>query len=373
LNTEKGEASRRELKKLKQYVYYCCEDELGLLVKYVNPIPALSDSCELKLDEFYNVIKIEGDDYIIADETGEDWTYPSSMFEIISSNRVSNAFPQVKHKLAEQEMKNGDYQEAVSCAASVFGLIGDKDLIEEIRKLDPSFKTEQIFQCNSIADKEKKELKKIKLGIGEQKNATIKAIIDILKNDENKDNTISEIIKLLKNNKNGNKTITEIIQALENNDKNYKLETIKKMISLLQKSSNKEENLEKHKFLYDIINTKIIGKIKDSLFSLFIEREFTIFKEKWKDFFENSKFAEGDLLEGGIIKHFEKIVYRHRNRCAHNLVSYQENLPTLSTLSDKEYDYNNYFFRFSLLILIDEIFIKLYKKYIEALENNSYA
>ena len=249
-----------------------------------------------------------------------------------------------------------------------------KDLIEEIRKLeDEKYKTEQIFQCNSIADKEKKELKKIKLGIGEQKNATIKAIIDILKNDENKDNTISEIIKLLKNNKNGNKTITEIIQALENNDKNYKLETIKKMISLLQKSSNKEENLEKHKFLYDIINTKIIGKIKDSLFSLFIEREFTIFKEKWKDFFENSKFAEGDLLEGGIIKHFEKIVYRHRNRCAHNLVSYQENLPTLSTLSDKEYDYNNYFFRFSLLILIDEIFIKLYKKYIEALENNSYA
>ena len=131
LNTEKGEASRREFKKLKQYVYYCCEDELGLLVKYVNPIPALSDSCELKLDEFYNVIKIEGDDYIIVDETGEDWTYPSSMFEIISSNRVSNAFPQVKHKLAEQEMKNGDYQEAVSCAASVFGLIGDKDLIEE--------------------------------------------------------------------------------------------------------------------------------------------------------------------------------------------------------------------------------------------------
>ena len=131
LNTEKGETSRRELEKLKQYVYYCCEDELGLLVKYVNPMPALADSCELKLDEFYNVIKIEGDDYIIADETGEDWTYPSSMFEIISSNGVSNAFPQVKHKLAEQEMKNGDYQEAVRCAASVLALISNKSMVED--------------------------------------------------------------------------------------------------------------------------------------------------------------------------------------------------------------------------------------------------
>ena len=37
------------------------------------------------------------------------------------------------------------------------------------------------------------------------------------------------------------------------------------------------------------------------------ERTINNFKEKWKDFFENSKFAEGDLLEGGIIKHFENI------------------------------------------------------------------
>ncbi len=131
LNTRKGDEARKELKKLKQFVYYCCEDELGLLVKYTNPIPEFLDSCELKLDEFYNVIKIEDEDYIIADETGEDWSYPSSMFEIISSSGVSNSYSQIRYKIAEQEMKKGDYQEAVFNSASVLALLRNKDMVEE--------------------------------------------------------------------------------------------------------------------------------------------------------------------------------------------------------------------------------------------------
>lgn len=63
-------------------------------------------------------------------------------------------------------------------------------------------------------------------------------------------------------------------------------------------------------------------------------------------------------------------MHDHRNRCAHNLTSYQQDLPTLSTLANPDYIYHNYFFRFAILILIDEIFICLYKKYVEALENN---
>lgn len=63
-------------------------------------------------------------------------------------------------------------------------------------------------------------------------------------------------------------------------------------------------------------------------------------------------------------------MYKHRNRCAHNLASYQQNLPTLNTLTSPDYIYHNYFFRFAILILIDEIFICLYQEYVEALENN---
>lgn len=76
------------------------------------------------------------------------------------------------------------------------------------------------------------------------------------------------------------------------------------------------------------------------------------------------------LFQSELKDYYEEIVYKHRNRCAHNLTSYQQNLPTLNTLADSNYIYHNYFFRFAILILIDEIFICLYKKYIEALENN---
>lgn len=126
--------------------------------------------------------------------------------------------------------------------------------------------------------------------------------------------------------------------------------------------------------------------VEDSTFSLFDPKGFSYFCSSYKDFFKGKKFAilkensnnndgfNSFLLEDGELKkHFESIVYRHRNRCAHNLTSYQENLPTLFTLSEKDYDYNNYFFRFSLLILIDKIFIRLYEKYIDTLEKNAYA
>lgn len=137
---------------------------------------------------------------------------------------------------------------------------------------------------------------------------------------------------------------------------------------------------------------RVLDLVKDSTFSLFDPKGFSYFCSKYQDFFKGKEFAilkkkkdddfdsfllantkDGKHETGELKKYFESIVYRHRNRCAHNLTSYQENIPTLSTLSEKDYDYNNYFFRFSLLILIDEIFIILYEKYIETLENNSYA
>jgi hypothetical protein len=60
---------------------------------------------------------------------------------------------------------------------------------------------------------------------------------------------------------------------------------------------------------------------------------------------------------------FEQL-YKHRNRCAHNTSSYQQNLPTLKALSTPENVYENYFIRFSILMLIDNIFVLLYQKYL---------
>ena len=62
------------------------------------------------------------------------------------------------------------------------------------------------------------------------------------------------------------------------------------------------------------------------------------------------------------------LLYKHRNRCAHNTLSYQENLPTLKELFSKDYIHENYPMRFSLLILIDKIFIELYGIYLRTIE-----
>ena len=66
----------------------------------------------------------------------------------------------------------------------------------------------------------------------------------------------------------------------------------------------------------------------------------------------------------------KNVVYRHRNRCAHNLTSYQRCFHSFDRLKDKDYPRQNYVYRFVILILIDEIFIELYQKYKELVERS---
>lgn len=62
------------------------------------------------------------------------------------------------------------------------------------------------------------------------------------------------------------------------------------------------------------------------------------------------------------------LLYRHRNRCAHNTTSYQQNLPTFTMMSNLKYCYENYFIYFAILVLIDTIFINLFKRYQDLIE-----
>ena len=68
---------------------------------------------------------------------------------------------------------------------------------------------------------------------------------------------------------------------------------------------------------------------------------------------------------------YEDHLYRFRNKIAHNTQSYQQNLPTLKTLVSEDYKYENYFVYFSVLVLIDSIFIEIYNKYLTALEDRT--
>ena len=75
------------------------------------------------------------------------------------------------------------------------------------------------------------------------------------------------------------------------------------------------------------------------------------------------------LLNNDLISYYKDTLYRHRNRCAHNLRSYQQNTPTLSVLAKSKSGNDNYFDLFFVLILIDNIFMTAYKEYLNSLDS----
>ena len=79
-------------------------------------------------------------------------------------------------------------------------------------------------------------------------------------------------------------------------------------------------------------------------------------------------YALGNKLFGKELQGFYwAVVFEHRNQCAHNIVSVHKNLPTLKTLEEPGFVYDNYYFRFSLLVLIDEVFVRLFKNFVSAM------
>ena len=82
-----------------------------------------------------------------------------------------------------------------------------------------------------------------------------------------------------------------------------------------------------------------------------------------------SHFANKCLLEK-CLSDVYIILYNQRNRCAHNTLSYQENIPTLKMLASDLNIYTNYFIWFALLMVIDRVFVKLYDTYLDSLDNN---
>ena len=65
-------------------------------------------------------------------------------------------------------------------------------------------------------------------------------------------------------------------------------------------------------------------------------------------------------------------LYNNRNRLAHNTLSYQENLPSLKSLQKEDDTSRNYFIWFFILVLIDRIFMEIFKVYLNELEENDF-
>lgn len=117
----------------------------------------------------------------------------------------------------------------------------------------------------------------------------------------------------------------------------------------------------------------IKGAFNNTNFAVWDQRKYLYFCKNGSNIIKETQFFNSDLnlLENQLQNYYEEL-YTQRNRLAHNVFSYQENLPSLIKLRE-ENDYSrNFFIYFAILTLIDNIFIEAYKVFMDTLENNNY-
>jgi hypothetical protein len=157
------------------------------------------------------------------------------------------------------------------------------------------------------------------------------------------------------------------------NDKTSIYKDLIKLIVKHDKSFTGITNIDKSTILSET-TTEVIQIFNDTNLSIWAQNRFNNFPSIWSEiqimqFANDNKNLFTEISAGiSLKKIYKDYLYVHRNRSAHNSQSYQQNLPTLKTLIDVDYRYENYFLWFAILILIDKIFIELYKKYIDLIE-----
>ena len=123
----------------------------------------------------------------------------------------------------------------------------------------------------------------------------------------------------------------------------------------------KEENLIKE------IRDKLKLKFETTIFKKWLPREYSRFIDFSKEiqYRANGYFTTNGIFGGDncLNESFEKL-YKHRNRCAHNLLSYQSNVPKLDDLIKDNDGSDNYFTRILLICMVDNVFTRMFKYYI---------
>lgn len=115
------------------------------------------------------------------------------------------------------------------------------------------------------------------------------------------------------------------------------------------------------------IKDNLISKFETSVFRKWLPREYSRFIEFSSNIRYNRDgyFTLKSIFGGDnyLNEAFDKL-YRHRNRCAHNLLSYQSNVPKLLDFTKDVDGSDNYFTRILLLCMIDNVFTRMFKFYI---------
>lgn len=99
--------------------------------------------------------------------------------------------------------------------------------------------------------------------------------------------------------------------------------------------------------------------LEESILKVWLPRELR--NLKIKELFATKRWAGSSLLESPLNDEIYKKLYDHRNRCAHNVLSYQGNV--MNPQKIKEVGDASYATWFTLLVLIDMIYVELYKRF----------
>lgn len=165
---------------------------------------------------------------------------------------------------------------------------------------------------------------------------------------------------------------------LESKSKVFK--ALLKAICKVNTGYNPYPNDHAKESLRDHVLDKIVSIFSGTNIEKLKKKEFELFRNEFASFHASNFVPTMNLLFkvgnkdapleniGNDTKMYATyhLLYTYRNRCAHNTPSYQLNLPHLDELRNEVYQkYNNIFLFFATLILIDEIFRKVFAHYRE--------
>ena len=102
------------------------------------------------------------------------------------------------------------------------------------------------------------------------------------------------------------------------------------------------------------VASNIASILGQSILSEWNKRQYQDFK-KWATNIQLSEIAEGGKLLSGKLYAIYEEMYDSRNKYAHNTLSYQQNIPSLKSLTEGKV--GNFYCWFFLLALIDKLFI----------------
>lgn len=95
---------------------------------------------------------------------------------------------------------------------------------------------------------------------------------------------------------------------------------------------------------------------------------FLTFLNSWN----KDSFAKGnELLKDNLVPIYSEYIYKQRNSCAHNTLSYQQDFLTFEDMQKPYMVYANYFTSFAVILLLDKVFVHLFSSFERLVELNS--